>query len=152
MIFIPKAAFLRNLNRYAKCLLSSQRLSYATLLTRLYKFYTTPAKVWKLNDLSEPSIHEIEETWGLELNVSTENYSLTGRGSNFTSSRLRRQRKQPVRIIRKKPITVDKSQQEAEVPCRYPLPVGATLATTGFTVFWWAQDTAEQTIKTTWVR
>ena len=78
--------------------------------------YTPPAKVEKPNGLGEPCMQETEDSWGLELNVTTENYSLAGRGSNFTSSLLRRNRKQPVRTIREFPLCKNKRQPEAEAP------------------------------------
>ena len=51
--------------------------------------HAPPAKQEKLNDLGGPSIQEIEESWVLEINFSTEFYSWAGQGSNSTSSRQR---------------------------------------------------------------
>ena len=62
--------------------------------------YEPPEKAGKLDDLNEPSAAETEETWGLDLNGTTEFYSLAGRGSWFSSTKIQRQRKQPVTIVK----------------------------------------------------
>ena len=80
--------------------------------------HAPPAKVAKLTDLNELSLQEIEETWGLKLKDTTEFYPLAGRGSNFTSSRLRRSRNQPVKFIRESP----HSSGQAAITGRGALP------------------------------
>ena len=62
--------------------------------------YEHPEKAGKLDDLNEPSTAETEETCGLDLNGTTEFYSLAVRGSWFSSTKIQRQRKQPVTIVK----------------------------------------------------
>ena len=89
--------------------------------------YEPPEKAGKSDDLNEPSAAETEETWGLDLNGTTEFYSLAGRGSWFSSTKIH-QRKQPVTIVKEiahchgLPIFV------REGPCRDPLPVAISTA------------------------
>ena len=64
--------------------------------------YIPPSLTKKLNDLSEPSIEEIEETRGLKL-YDEKYHCMAGRGNSFTSRRIQRARKQPVRVIREIP-------------------------------------------------
>ena len=65
--------------------------------------YEPPEKAGKLNDLNEPSVAETEVMWGLTLNSSSEFYSLAGHGSRFSSTRVQRQRKQPILVTREIP-------------------------------------------------
>ena len=64
--------------------------------------YIPLSKAEKLNDLSEPSLGEFEEAHGFKLDDDTY-YCTAGRGNSFTSARIRRARKQPVRVVREIP-------------------------------------------------
>ena len=63
--------------------------------------YIPSSKTEKLNDLSQPSLEEIEEAHGIKLN--NEYYCTAGRGNSFTSAKTQRARKQPIRVIREIP-------------------------------------------------
>ena len=62
-----------------------------------------PAKMDRLDDLMEPAISEIENTYGINLQDSLENSPLCGRGTRYTSAKLTRTRKQPVLTTREIP-------------------------------------------------
>ena len=64
--------------------------------------YPPPTKAENLDDLSEPSVREIEDSYGFILD-EREIHCLAGRGNSFTSASIQRLRKQPVRVIREIP-------------------------------------------------
>ena len=64
--------------------------------------YAPPNKAEKLDDLSELSVAVIEENYGIELD-DRELYCTTGRRNSFTSTKIQRLRKQPVRVVREIP-------------------------------------------------
>ena len=94
--------------------------------------YPPPTKAENLDDLSEPSVREIEDSYGFILD-EREIHCLAGRGNSFTSASIQRLRKQPVRVIARFPIVLGYRHQEPEVPCHDPLPVCVTLAVKEFT-------------------
>ena len=59
-------------------------------------------KVEKLDDLSEPSVREIENSYGFNLDAG-ELHCLAGRGNSFTSARMQRLGKQPIQVVREIP-------------------------------------------------
>ena len=62
-----------------------------------------PTKIDRLDDLTEPTMEDIENVYGIGLQSSSEFNSLCGRGARFTSTKLTRARKQPVLITREIP-------------------------------------------------
>ena len=62
-----------------------------------------PNKIDRLDDLTKPNIAEIEDAYGINLDVSMETSPLCGIGTSFTSSKMARLRKQPVLITREIP-------------------------------------------------
>ena len=62
-----------------------------------------PTKINRLDDLTEPTIEDIENVYGIDLQSSSEFNALCGRGARFTSTLLTRTRKQPVLITREIP-------------------------------------------------
>ena len=62
-----------------------------------------PTKIDRLDDLMEPHINEIEESYGISLQDSPKYSPLCGRGTRYTSAKLTRMQKQPVLITREIP-------------------------------------------------
>ena len=58
---------------------------------------------------------------------------LAGRRSSFTSIKLHRAHKQPVRIQEKLPTVLPKRQQKPEAPYHDPVPVAVSAATREYT-------------------
>ena len=62
-----------------------------------------PPKIERLDDLTEPSVEEVENAYGIDLQSSREYSPLCGRGTRYTSTKLARAQKQPVLITREIP-------------------------------------------------
>ena len=78
----------------------------------------------KLNDLEEPSLAGMEETWGLNLDNSTEFYTPVGRGGCYTSKKGREIANCLYELCEKSTTALDLPHLKPEAPCHDPLPVG----------------------------
>ena len=68
-------------------------------ITNMKNHEYNSTKAEKLNDLGEPSAKEIEENNGIKPD-DKEFYCLAGQGYSFTSTKIQRPRKHPVRVVR----------------------------------------------------